>query len=770
MTGTKVSLISGLLSLFLIPIFSFGQCDTSLIPHQDYKLIFVDSETAGQPAINAIDGDSNSYFRTNGNDPFPHEIQLDLGMSYKVNQIGIRPRIDLPNGKIAQYEIYVSQDSLNWGSAQASGSLSYEEYQDLREKIMSFGAVEGRFVKLVALSNEDPSNRHRWLASEIYIYQDSCASNLKQNQILDFPQLEIQKTIDSSLTLVASSSSGLGVEFEVVSGPGLVQGNKLTFTGAGIIQVKARQAGDGTYYPVESLQEIEVLAAEDFPPTIITPLHGNFPIEMDVLKAYPLYARAELDYPELFELDSIAFVIEGQTYPATKEGDLFQVNWRPAAYGFYEIQLTAVSKDGVSKTETYNVDVFPSSGRRFYSVFKGDVIEFGSTNSRWLYKTVELPQTLGIIDSLHAYFWTKCPDTLPNGCDNWDRLAWIEAQKPNGEWVEIIRYITPYGKGCDHEIDLTDYLGILHGKVNFRMFIDTWGTGGWDVNLDLEYVEGQPDHDYSQLDVLWKGNFPFGNPSNLQPMDTIDFTFRPDGQKSLLHLVTTGHGWGENNSLNAAEFHHAYHDIMIDGVYTFKQDLWADCNPNPDACDDQFGTWWFDRAGWCPGAIANRYIYDLTSYKSRSSIAMAYLFDSTYVDECHPNNPNCISGITCTNCNAGYNPQYQVSANVITYFDSLPETKALITANEELEVVEGLNFQLIPNPGQDHFKVQTEKLHGKVSLEVLNVEGKVIFHKNFSNSRKLNNLRFDILDWQPGVYLVRLSHNKGISTQKLMKI
>ncbi len=51
----------------------------------------------------------------------------------------------------------------------------------------------------------------------------------------------------SPITLSASSTSGLGVTFSVVSGPGTIGGSTLTVTGAGTIQIAANQAGNVNY-------------------------------------------------------------------------------------------------------------------------------------------------------------------------------------------------------------------------------------------------------------------------------------------------------------------------------------------------------------------------------------------------------------------------------------------------------------------------------------------------------------------------------------------
>jgi hypothetical protein len=52
---------------------------------------------------------------------------------------------------------------------------------------------------------------------------------------------------EQPITLAATSSSGLPVTYSIVSGPGAISGNTLTFTGTGNVVVRASQAGDGTY-------------------------------------------------------------------------------------------------------------------------------------------------------------------------------------------------------------------------------------------------------------------------------------------------------------------------------------------------------------------------------------------------------------------------------------------------------------------------------------------------------------------------------------------
>ncbi|MFC7529713.1 discoidin domain-containing protein [Actinoplanes sp. GCM10030250] len=116
----------------------------------------VDSqETVSQNGrgTNVLDGNTATMWHTvwtGSADPkHPHEIQLDLRGQYDVTGVHYRPRLDsYVNGRIARYEVYVSADGTNWGSAVATGAW----IDSTAEQSATFGAKAGRYVRLRALS------------------------------------------------------------------------------------------------------------------------------------------------------------------------------------------------------------------------------------------------------------------------------------------------------------------------------------------------------------------------------------------------------------------------------------------------------------------------------------------------------------------------------------------------------------------------------------------------------------------------------------------
>ena len=127
------------------------------IPQYKMNIIYVDSEHITSPniqlpAINMIDGNPYTYWRTEGwtgDPPHPHEVQIDLGQIYSVSGFRYLPRQDISeNGMIKDYEFYVSNDINDWGQPVSIGAFPL----DKNEHEVLFTLKNGRYIRLVALS------------------------------------------------------------------------------------------------------------------------------------------------------------------------------------------------------------------------------------------------------------------------------------------------------------------------------------------------------------------------------------------------------------------------------------------------------------------------------------------------------------------------------------------------------------------------------------------------------------------------------------------
>lgn len=498
-------------------------------------------------------------------------------------------------------------------------------------------------------------------------------------------------------------------------------------------------------------------------PELTTRLTEAYPIEMPTLKAYPIYMNASVEEPD--EISEVKISIDGNEFDAVVDEGFYYYLWTPESYGDHEIIMTATTVNGGETSITRNIVVTDSASDQIVTSLEDVVIEFGGENSRWYYGTYTFPQFVGAYNDVTAYLDVACP-SIPGGCDDWDRWAFIDIKAPDGNWIQLIRYITPYGVACDHQLNVTDYMSLLQGEVEIRVFIDTWGTGGWQLTLDANYTAGTPQYMYSDVVEIWDGEFPFGDPANLQPVPTANVEIPQQVLESRLRVSNTGHGWGENNSRNAAEFFNAIHYFDIDGEQTFTQNLWNQCNPNPDGCTGQRGTWQYNRAGWCPGIIAPPSVYDLSS-KIGSTFELDYRFHPSYTDLCHPNNPDCVSGQTCSDCNDGYNPVYYVDAHVIN-FSNNPIVYGSTLGVPHVDNVEVFDIVVYPNPSKGLFNIKTSYPESTTRMTINSVDGQSVKAFYFNSSSELNNFSFDVSDLSSGVYFINLENSYGTGVKTII--
>lgn len=574
-------------------------------------------------------------------------------------------------------------------------------------------------------------------------------------QVINLLPVPNKLTTDPPFDLVATVNSGLDITFEIVSGPATISGNTVTLTGQpGEVTVKASQPGNGSWDPAADVfASFEVLD----PNAVLVETEVLHPLAGDVyapsLIPLKVAINANISYPELFSIDAVSAEIDGENIPLTDHGNGFYTGWwTPTAYGQFTLNVTSTNNYGASQQVAQTFTLMGNTG---------DITAIATdevwVNSDYPSKTVEadLPSFVGAFDQIMGTLYIDCPT---GGCDPWDRISSIEAQGKDGEWYEIIRYLTPYGVSCQSEIDLTDFRSILRGRTKFRVNLGTQGNG-FLYTLELTYQAGTPTYPYSSVQKLWNQTYAFGDMANLQPAEDITAVYPENTQTAKIKLVSTGHGWGDTNTGNAAEFHEDTHHIWVNGVETFMQHNWNVCNPNPDSCSPQNGTWYYNRAGWCPGSIAQFFDFDMGSI-SQNSVDLQYIFDEDYVDYCHPNNPNCVTGTTCSDCDDGFNPHLIVSSYLVS-FGSSPLLKVKgPTLPESI-------FTMYPNPSTGIFYVGLKNNSNVESIVIYDNLGRSV--KSTQRTINENQIQINLTGIAPGVYMVSL-YGKGkiLETKRLI--
>lgn len=567
-----------------------------------------------------------------------------------------------------------------------------------------------------------------------------------QQQYINFPSIADRFNTAPPFTLEATATSGLTVNFSMVDGPATINGNVLTLTGeTGFVTVMASQPGDTTWAAAPDVtQTFEVID-----PLLIYPqLNVLNAVDEQVVRAPGLHAinlsaSTAIEYPHLLSVNKVEFVIGGETIIAepTKNG-FFIASWSPPAFGSYTMTTSAFSSEGPVTSEVINFEVVEEAPELDINIL--DMFSFQNSNT--LDTSVILPSFSGTYSRVMAYLEYDCP------CDPWDRIANIEIRGAGGEYMELLRYITPYGVACNDGIDITDFVSQLQGKVDFHFsFTQSY------VSLRFVYETGTPTHPYSWVYKLWDGSFPFGDMENLQPMEIYDLNISEGVEDAYLRIVSSGHGWGDNNTGNAAEFYNATHHIKVNGSIEFDQNLWQDCNPNPANCQPQNGTWYFDRAGWCPGSIPILYRYHLQPYLGGSNMEIQYLWDPDYVDYCHPSNPDCESGVTCPDCNSGFDPHIVVAGEFIVFSND-------VMVNVKEPILESFDFTIVPNPSSGIVNINfTGKNRQKAIYSVVNLTGQELQEGFLDESGTI-----DLSPLPGGLYLIKVSTPEGYKVRKLM--
>jgi beta-galactosidase len=106
----------------------------------------------GEPG-NAVDGQNGTFWHSRWSGQaatHPHWLAVDLGQSQTITAVTVLPRQgDNSNGRIKDYEIYVSEDGKEWGTPAAQGTWKNSG----NEQTAKFKTpAKGRHLKLVALS------------------------------------------------------------------------------------------------------------------------------------------------------------------------------------------------------------------------------------------------------------------------------------------------------------------------------------------------------------------------------------------------------------------------------------------------------------------------------------------------------------------------------------------------------------------------------------------------------------------------------------------
>lgn len=592
-------------------------------------------------------------------------------------------------------------------------------------------------------------------------------------QFIDFENITDKLVSDATITLNATATSGLPVTFELTQGPATLNGNILTLTGEeGLVKVKAIQEGDGTQWqPAPSVtRSFYVVDPENYTPeiTIRRPYEGTMVYMPNFDKPVLVVLSAYIEHGDAIKFEEVKCTINGEDvilktdYPDNPANGYWYTSWQPTAEGTYNMTASITQSGGKVTTKSNTFEVTTNYNDINVTAFDGDLIVTPQTES--VFGDYPFPTHVNAFKTINMHYDHNCVGS----CDPYDRVGYCRVKNYRGEWVELFRYITPFGVECTDDQDVTDFTTVLQGLVEFELYFQTWTGDGYNPTAIFEYTKGTPDYAYVGMTELWNGNYAFGDYENKCPVPARNVNLDFGVEKANLRLVTTGHKWssgtnGNYNTGNAAEFYEATHNIKINGATKYTQHLWRTCNPNPAGCQPQNGTWTYDRSGWCPGSLAMVWNFSLDEYISAGTTQIIYEFDPDYVDECHPNYPDCVNGQNnCPNCQDSDNPLLRVSGKLVTFSNDMG---LLLNAPEHHDAYEEpFNVRILPNPAKNTMTISTDYELGRVSVHILNAQGVEVRGFNLEGTKTI-----DVSNLPAGMYFVNLIGGKVVTRKVVIE-
>ena len=587
-------------------------------------------------------------------------------------------------------------------------------------------------------------------------------------QLIEMADIPNQLVFNDPITLEATASSGLPVTFELIEGPATINGNILTLTGeTGVVRLKATQAGNSSWLPApDVIKTFEVVDPDLYTPEItLRRPYNDTKVYLDALHPVLIVVSAYIEHPEVIKFNQVKATINGEDivlntdYPDDPENGYYFGYWTPATFGDYTMTVSVTQSGGKTTTVTNQFEVKNQTENTVeVTTMHGDLVCTPTQHSKQ--GEYMFPTHVGAFNNIVAYFEYNC---VNGNCDTYDRAGGVRVRNYRGEWVELFRYITPFGVECSDNVDVSDYTSLLQGLVEMELYLELWNGSGSNPNLTFTFTKGTPEYLYVDVDEIWFDTYSFGDYANQQPVPVVDYEFRKKAERAKLKITTTGHNWssGNNNSYNtgnAAEFYEATHHIFVNGENKYDQHLWRTCTPNPAGCQPQSGTWTYSRSGWCPGSIGMVWNFDLTEYMPEGHSELFYQFDPTYLDLCHPNHPDCVSGVTCTECAAPDNPILKVSGKVVSYSND----ENVFTEVHQVTSEPPFTTQVYPNPAKGQVTISTDYEYGAVSVMMLNAMGQMVMYFTVDGERTI-----DVSALPAGIYTLQFLGGRLV-TEKLV--
>jgi len=231
----------------------------------------------------------------------------------------------------------------------------------------------------------------------------------------------------------------------------------------------------------------------------------------------------------------------------------------------------------------------------------------------------ELPDAVDMagFDTLEFDMMMTCVGDGEFGdCPQWDYDVYLylcDAVDPTICDTEIGHWITSYHREGRWVHDVSGILPMLAdgGTRRFRIGI----SDPWEVSLSLRFSNQDKAQAPSETTPLFAGQYTFDEVYNANYPDIV-LAVPSDAVKVEIASVITGHGMSPPH--NCCEFANTDHHFYVNGTDNMRDfpmvgdDLGCMAQIVEGTVPNQYGTWWYGRAGWCPGKNVEMVMTDVT--------------------------------------------------------------------------------------------------------------------------------------------------------------
>jgi hypothetical protein len=157
--------------------------------------------------------------------------------------------------------------------------------------------------------------------------------------------------------------------------------------------------------------------------------------------------------------------------------------------------------------------------------------------------------------------------------------------------------------------------------------------------------------------------------------------------------------------------------------------------------------------------------YDMTSYIPQGSVTMDYVFDEDYIDLCNADNPACVSGVTCDNCEDGFNPHLIVSSYLITTGDTPLDGSGSVGV-QDLENQGAIPFVVYPNPASGEVQIEMIRSTHNVVWRIYNHMGQLV--RTGQEEGEKTKFAIRLKGMPAGIYAIEVETKDRVASRKLL--